>query len=490
MSISGSGLFDISSAYSAKNWFKRFVERTHPTQRRELDHKIANYIQKRLDDLLADQRLSHDYPIRDQLYISTRQFLKKWSASKSIPDPIQRLERRLFLAQKRMPQPNFQEKELSVLRKQIQSHDTEQFQKWVEKYNLPEEVFYAHPEFVQFVMDTHLHRHFKEFQHKIFSINGDPWILVEGTLHPWRDVQKRFFVEDGMIYSLEEGEKKRWVYLDRGLIKHDPIHWSDFTPLKKLDRAPGQYQIQIVTAHVNQQQRTCIDRAFQGVRHSWIRLITPEGYVYSFGRRPKVDVFHLHQPIAGMEGFIETPDIYEFRADHKMITTLPISDSAAERVLHMVREEKRMGYHAITGNCCSFVMRALEESGINRPDSNAHVFDVLYEWIVPQGIRKILGYIPNKFLPAKLSDFLSRFKNAVIQVMIIPLVSFLGGWTAPPDNPPLAGEPISTWKTYQRKGRAIFRSFQDLINPDRLTVSMPHKLADWQKKQGDKTIYS
>jgi hypothetical protein len=489
-----------------KSAWESFAQNILPCLSTQEDRKVAKFFQEHLDRIL-NRTGTLSAGERKNLYESVQSFITRWKVTDRPPQEVKKLERCLLVATERFPalgKPA--DVDTAALRERIKVHDRKEFQKWVEKYHLPEDIYYTHPDFVQFIFESHLHRNLEVYGHKILSVAGEPWIMVNGAYRPWRTIQANLEIHHGKIYHVEEGVKKRWTYLEQGFVEYDPSNWTEPRPFKTLKEKPGQYQFQIVTSHVEESQYQFYDSVLKGARHTWFRLITPDGKVYSFGGRIKASDFNLLQPMAGVKGFVECPDVYEFCPEHQLVTTIPITEEAARNVFEVAKHRQQAEvFNFVETNCCSFTRGMLNAAGLDDIPCESHASDSLYKLIVPRFIRWPIKMIWRctfgLILPKKAAELIVSFKNVLFTAALSPLFTLLGAWRGAPvryqeENGEVLGylqrmidrHDLNAIVKSQTQG-SLFRSVWDIFDPKRMTVSMTTHLAKWQRQQGDRTKY-
>ena len=474
-------------------------------------------------------RITHTDKVR--VFEKVDAILQKWKDKSKVPAFIRTLEKTALAYRLRFPrQLPGNTSHIEKLKKNIEKHDAASFKRWAIKCGLDPKIYFKHPDFADFILSAHIQKFFEYFgEHKIKN-HGQVGLLVEGEFTPWEAISKRFFIEEGKIYSTETGEKKRWIYIGEGLVCYDPLNWKTPIPLMKLKEPPGKYLFQVVTSHVKPENQDLSDRVLQGARHTWFRIITPDGNVYSFGMAFDPREFNVLQPLSSVKGRIACPDAYEASAEKRIETTFPIEKENALNIGEIIKKYNRdenLQFNFIKGNCAGFTQEVLTASGIGGiPKTKMTVSQILWKFIVPKPVRKIIKSIWAHTLacitPTFLSKGFSTLINLVNSLILFPLTTLLGGWfqvskkrglpQVMQNTPPFTAEPervadrnsslvqdffIALFKQNGWNEEAdrlvrplagrLYNHFGDVFNPNTLTIEMTGRIAKWQLKQSSQT---
>ena len=348
-------------------------------------------------------------------------------------------------------------------------------------------------------------------------------LLVNGKFTPASEVLNRFFVENGVIYSIENGVRKRWMYNQQGLVCFNPHSWLCPIPYYKLSSPPGEYKVQFVTSYKNPSDHSFLDKAFKGAVHSWLRLVTPEGDVYSMGWGCNPKEFNPLQPCATVGGIVFCPDPYEVVSQNRLETTIPISEQQAESLLEFIAisaYDDEAKYNFFSGNCVEFASQALEYANIAKlPNRKITIPEIICKIIIPKRFRKLISSFTSK-IPTFFKAIISFPLKLCFSLVLMPFVLLLGAWKLNP----LKRQPIANLVSDQQKPiidintpeiikrvfgkkiqqlqeqaaeikrsnfkRGVFRSFFDIINPKSYEITFHAKLKKWQLSQGGQMVHA
>ena len=141
-----------------------------------------------------------------------------------------------------------------------------------------------------------------EYYNKQMAFYGDRIVAsqtelkMEGALRPWREVASKITTEG----------PENWAYRAEGFVRWNYKQWETLRPFTVLPshEHPHTHLFEVVTGACNE-----TPGCFQDHGHSWLRLITPKGEVYSVGFfAPDEFSENPEHPLITLEGVIESPD--------------------------------------------------------------------------------------------------------------------------------------------------------------------------------------
>ncbi len=362
--------------------------------------------------------------------------------------------------------------------------------RWV-KFGFSEEAFWRTPDLVDFVFKGFLHRHitYPRYNHTISFSNQEAHLLVDGRQTAWSEIRKKIQVDsESRLFSTENGQKKRWMYLDRGLtqvpddrIEHPPRLW-------KLEQPPAENQVQLVTTHAHKEDWFFADRLLKGTRHAFFRIIPGAGFaarhpearlkdgeVYSFGWGIiRWSDLSLSAPLATMEGVWNSPDKFEFLKQDQSITPKSVTDEKLLRLMEIVRKrsKEKRPFQFSGSNCSTVTAEVLREANILDLNTKNKIADIEYKLFVPKLLRT-----PIKKITAKLYPVTPRLALRVVELCfaIVNSVIFAPIFTV-----------FGAWRTHGRSTqgmRALFSNLYDLLDPSKKEIDLTKSLYKWQKRQ-------
>ena len=474
-----------------------------------------------------DRAITHIDKVR--VFEKLDDILQKWQDKSTVPACIRTLEKTALAYRLRFPRklPG-NACQIEKLKKNIQKHDAVSFKRWAVKSGLNDRIYFKYPDFADFILSAHIHKSFVYFGEDKIKNHGQVGLFVEGKFTPWEALSKRFFIEEGKIYSKETEGKKRWIYVAEGLVCHDPLNWKTPVALMKLKTPPGKYLFQVVTSHIKPENQNITDRVFEGARHTWFRIITPEGSVYSFGMAFDPQEFNVLQPLSSVKGRIACPDAYEGCAEKRIETTFPIEKEHVLNIGEIIKRynlDENVRFNFIKGNCAGFTQEVLRASGVGTiPKTTMTVSQILWKFFLPKHVRKIIKSLWAHTFACITPEFLAKgfssLVNLVNSLILLPLTTLLGGWflrakkgvapqaiedAFPSESKRVADRNASLEENYflsvfKQNGwnqevdhlvrplvGRLYNRLGDVFNPNTLTIEMTSRIAKWQLKQVCKT---
>ncbi len=237
------------------------------------------------------------------------------------------------------------------------------------------EVLEQHPDFESFAKANYLYKHIAYHNHEItVSADGIPEIMVEGVATPWNTLKDQLQIDS-------KGKLQNHFYTYQGLVSGQP--YKVIKPFKQV--YPSDYKNQYVLEIVS----------VTGLPpHNWIRLINPDGDLYSiglWGETPLVDLVTAAWHLVPETARATSPDLMEIARDpQKMIvTSIKITKEQFDEAMSYLKSyQENPGNYQIVSvsgeNCATFVRNLAEHLGINikssswfRPFNNP--YDIM-EW--------------------------------------------------------------------------------------------------------------
>lgn len=527
----------VCSDLASSSFLSRIAPRFSTSQSSEtLEAEVKKILSK--IDFFVLHRGSYSMADKVQVIRRADNILASYQDKKSVPPLIRGLEKTLLAFRRKFPlgledSPSDRKKMEDALKR----HDHKTYERWTKKYGLSEQIFFEHPKFVDFIFSAHLHKAFEYFGHSITMQEGKPGLMVEGMFVSSDEIEQHFTVENGYIYSTEEGgQKLRWTYVSDGLLCHDPKKWDVPVPIMKWKEKPNGYFFQVVTSHVSEENQSFIDGLLKGARHTWFRLICPDGRVYSFGQTIDPADFNILQPLSSVRAGVACPDSFETYAEKRLETTIPITREQAQAVVDTIircKNSESFEFNYVNSNCAAFTEQVMRAAGIaDFPKPQMSISRVLYKVFVPKFLRRalkaIFSYTLGIVMPEIVKKGIRILFDFLATILIFPLGTVLGGWFTTRRKTTCAC-PFSTGdaspKTQRVKEsaatetggivnaieqafiahakkqqwdvqannlvrpffRKVYNNFGDILNPSNLTVTMPTLMAKWQKRQGSQT---
>lgn len=382
--------------------------------------------------------------------------------------------------------------------------------KWT-KLGFAEKAFWQCPDLVDFVFKSFLHRHITHpyYNHKIemrpvpvwkagqIVTEDHPHLLVDGIFTPWSKISSKIKIDaDERLYSIENGEKKYWMYLDTGLTKWDKNNFDTPRRLFKLERPPLASRVEIITTHAHKEDWHLGDRFLKGTRHAFFRIVPGAGYsarnpnprlddgsVYSLGWGARWRDFSIHQPLSTLRGKWVCPDGFEFFKEDLCITPIDISDEKMIKLFEIVRKRSKEDYpfNVINANCCGGTADVLREAGVVNLCTKNHLSFVLYKFLFPKSVRYGLDKVGKFFesiTPAIFSRAFQRVAGVIYSAIWAPFFTLLGAWRT--NLTYEAGEGPRVIAANHIK--ALFSNAFDFFSPNKMEFDLTKNVYKWQKK--------
>lgn len=214
-----------------------------------------------------------------------------------------------------------------------------------------------------------------------------------------------------------------------------------------------------------------------GAEHSWLRLKTPNGEIYSAalyrpGKHHFFDNFHL--PLRAKKGYLMSPDISEFWPISIYRIPVEITKKQFETIKSSLEEDKKdedkLVFQLFNGNCTEYINSKAKLAGIRLPTAVHYLRNV-----TPLSIQKRYDRVMDK-----LPSIVRQICESVVTVLSNLLQLCLGGHLL---DRQLKGKKITF--------KANINSFSDLFNPEKLKFHPPRYLAltigkeieEWKKKE-------
>ncbi len=342
----------------------------------------------------------------------------------------------------------------------VQGADSLLLKKWVQ-LGFDEQIFHKTPDLVNFVFDSHLHRHIKHprYNHSILMkdvvswkegkvvVEKHPHLLMDGRYVAWSEIRKKIKVDkEGCLYSEENGQKKRWDYLDEGLTQWDKNKFDTPRRFYRLNTPPSRSRVELVTTHAHPKDLHLGDRVLKGTRHSFFRFVPGKGFaqkhpetgleegaVYSLGWSARWRDFSLWRPFSTLVGTWFCPDSFEFKKEDQYITPIEVDDAFLIKLLDLVKKRNHQGFpfHPTNANCCKATSDLFRDAGIVQIDTKAPLSSLLYKLFVPKTLRRIFDapvQLIGRITPDFITDGVRRVREFFFSVMVSPLITLLGGW--------------------------------------------------------------
>lgn len=330
------------------------------------------------------------------------------------------------------------------------------------KLGINSQVFDANPGFQSYAYDSYLERYLMGYGHalKIDQQSKKLEIMIDGTYKPWHEAYAKFQA----LPASKGTPKQSWLYGPKGVQKEDMYNWKELKPYMQGNPAEwGNQYIFEFCACCSTSPRFTGD-------HSWIRLKTPSGDIYSVGlyRPGKSDWTHNYRhPFRVKEGYLMQPDVSEFWPCD--IFTIPVAITEAQflkmkSVIETDKQNNDQVFQLFQNNCMLYCHKIAALGGIKLPTTEAAL-----RMITPLKTQQKADHLMQKLpqLVGKLCNYVQAFFINVAQLI-------LGAGKV---------DPKVAVKHHPKKIRPHIHSIFDIFNVSKSQLNHPFTLGQKTRKQ-------
>ncbi len=427
--------------------------------------------------------------------------------------------------------------------------------KWVEA-GFPEEIVVTDPDAVHFVVSTDLLYTVLMFKKASGVLDGEEltirfaegkaFLKVEGRYLPYEAFKER------IVYSEAEKKFPGWNYIHPdGFIPKDNTDFDEMYPIARLKpeayeqiaRTAAQFwgedQEEVDPGHekrcifqVMTTGRSCIPRTWWGINfddmtpeHTSSRLITPDGYVYSFGTKMRAadgeKVTKLTNLLTTALSFTSALDYEEPKpSEEKRVTSIPITKERFDAIARYVNtHNKGFAFNFASQNCARFVNVQMALAGVpvdikmSIPEFISNFFPTLANVpLVGRPLSSVIATI--SFVVTPIIDIISAILRcitpypvkrvwevltwaahellrriaAVLYNGFFFLVLGAGRTCLPPGRIP--EHPVDPDDQLTMPTSNHLLHWWDIANPDAITGYHAYKVRMWQMKQRSSVFYT
>ncbi|HEV8052298.1 MAG TPA: hypothetical protein VGP47_07380 [Parachlamydiaceae bacterium] len=339
------------------------------------------------------------------------------------------------------------------------------------KLGITSEALDNSPGLQKFTESHHLERYLLIYKDAVLMGQASQQVMLrkDGEFHTWNEI-----AEDVKSWSKStRSPHLHWVYGSEGIQNKDMYDWTELKPFMKGD--PVSWNHQYVFEFCS-----CFNPdSIKNGNHSWLRLKTPAGDIYSVGlyRPDKMDwTQNLKTPLRIKSGHLMQPDVSEFWNFPISTVDFAITEEIFLKIKETVETDKRNDdqvFQLFNNNCLLYSKKLARLAGVDFPTK----INAIY-FLAPANLSNKVSTFLDK-LPSfvqKVSLFISAFFLNILQM-------FLGGCMIDKDL-----------NECQRK-LAIphLASFRDLFDVSKSYLNHPNvvgfdahqQVAEWRKKELD-----
>lgn len=267
------------------------------------------------------------------------------------------------------------------------------------KLNINPIIFDKNPGFEEFARTYHIERYVMHYDH-VVKVDPKTHEVKLGAMK-WSEIPEGIRNKP----SNRNRQNKPWIYGQNGPQSKDMYEWEALTPYKIVDKPEwgNRYIFEYCVC--------CEDHFRLNGDHSWFRLKTPEGEIYSIGlyrpnKRGTKD--NLLLPLRMKVGYLVSPDLSEFYPDPIHTIEMEISAEKFKEMIAAINKEKKNDhnhFHLPELNCTEYANKYARMAGMDLPTKVSAV-----------------RYLAPKFL-VKLGDKLPNIVQKVLLVAFTPLLN-------------------------------------------------------------------
>lgn len=224
--------------------------------------------------------------------------------------------------------------------------------------------------FRKFASKPPLERYLIEYNHSLQTHpeTSEIHLLAAGQLRSWSQIKELALAPPAPKEGLP---MQPWLYGPEGVQSKNMFDWTELTPYKKEDPAAWDHQ------YIFEFCACCEDHPRIAGDHSWLRLRTPEGDVYSVGLyRPGKGsdlMSKLDAPMSVKKGHLMQPDVSEFWPTPIRSIPVAITKEQFETIKKAIEEDKKNGaqqtFQLGENNCTLYIKKMGRLANIELPTS-------------------------------------------------------------------------------------------------------------------------
>jgi len=339
------------------------------------------------------------------------------------------------------------------------------------RLSIPTKTFKENSGLYEFASKNFLQYYLKKYGHKIEvdPISNKIKILSEGVMKQWDEIKN--IAEETPIQS-PCAPSQPWKYGSKGVQNEDLYHWNELKPYIFADPSKWNHQwiFEVCTCNENSPQKNG--------DHSWLRLKTPTGAIYSIGLyRPGkgTGIFsNLKLPLRVKKGYLMQPDLSEFYPCNTNTLEYAINEDIFNEIKAQIEDDKATDeelFQVMGKNCTLYVNKIANIAGINLPTEKP-----IWRVICPKSIEKKIDAM-NKYTP----NIVRKVVKIVVTIFLNLLQVILGGGVVDKSLSRNRNNPI----------KPHINSFIDIFKESKAKIHHPHTLGErvmkevveWRKKE-------
>ncbi|MEC7838637.1 MAG: hypothetical protein VX777_01205 [Chlamydiota bacterium] len=322
----------------------------------------------------------------------------------------------------------------------------------------------------EFAFKNYLPYYMAKYGHslEVDSTTNKVKIMSKGVMQPWEEVRK---VAEMVPTQSLSAPSRPWKYGPEGVQNEDMYNWSELKPYKYDDPTKWNNQWIFEACACNEKSPR------KNGDHSWFRLKTPTGEIYSIGiYRPGKGsriMGNLKLPFRVKKGYLMQPDLSEFYPCTINTISYAINEEIFNRIKEQVELDKAKDeelFQVMGMNCTLYVKKFARIAGINLPTEKA-----IWRLITPKALEGVINVFSKNtsVIIRKICEF---FVNTVLN--FIQLVLGAGA----------IDKSLSI--SHCRPIKPHFSSIVDIFKKSKARIHHPHTLGQKVAKEVNEWRYS
>ena len=280
------------------------------------------------------------------------------------------------------------------------------------KLGITKEQLDAHSFLQEFTEKNYLERYIVHYDHtlEIDNDTGDVLIRENDVFVSWNSVSSKLKSWEPRLLS----PRQDWFYGKKGIQQQNMYDWEILTPYKIDDAATWNHEYVFEICACYNPESVMIGN------HSWVRLKTPTGEIYSVGlyRPSKGMSSNLDTPLRAKPGYLTQPDVSEFWNFEIFTIAVKIDEQIFNKMKRAIEQDKRENnliFHLNNDNCllwCKKIGAIAKVSLSTEEPASSFIFPKRFI----STINYIHGYLPTTI--KKITDSTAAFFLNTLQLLL------------------------------------------------------------------------
>lgn len=331
-----------------------------------------------------------------------------------------------------------------IITNEVLKEETKQLQRWTRE-GLPINTYLANPKEAKELLKLHLHHPISYYGHEVrVGAHNDLEIMCNGTYTRLSTILSDLEWKEARLISKKN--QSEWNYLPNGLTQREIVSWKTLEPVTRLSEdqvaiiqkraqkltsplmTPSEkppYVLQIVSSWSGSLTQKYfgladeVDTTFIQPQHPWLRLITPEGDLYSVGFNwgKTIGASNLAETV---QSRFRSPDLWEaLPFNTRVVTNIAIDEHQFEKIKNDIEKDQTEGlaFNFITQNCSTYVAHTLKKIGF---DVDFHVSLKQLIWrSIPKPVKTAVKQMEKPW------NKITRFVGDVVGFITPPAITWL-----------------------------------------------------------------